>query len=417
MKPERQIERFLKRINVIPDAERKRVRLDALLAVGDKSQESTSAHRQPTIRRFIMDGRIWRVAAALVFVATVVGVIGILQNGGQTAYAFEQTVAAMQGKRSFHILTYWGSPTERKDEFWAEFDERGQVVRCRQVEWWGRGDLPVEVLWENQIKHQYEPRERGPGVLVISQTKQHVDEDMLEEFDPEKIMEGIGSQLDDGEATIEVGETLTAEGYFVVEVTEQRRQWLRVLLVDPETDLVLRIDTYNLDDEDGEDEEDEDDDDDEGSDGYIYGIEVLEYNQPFDPKLFEPDFAEDTIIVDQLSRVVGMAQGDLGDEAVASRLIRQALEAWAADDYETAGLLFGGAPKAFFTHNAWKKPIGDIVVGGPEVCMIEAGRMRFRIICDYAVDRGGELETTREYYFVTTVAGQPGRWFVTPIKL
>jgi hypothetical protein len=49
--------------------------------------------------------------------------------------------------------------------------------------------------------------------------------------------------------------------------------------------------------------------------------------------------------------------------------------------------------------------------------MIEAGRMRFRIICNYAVDRGGELETTREYYFVTTVAGQPGRWFVTPIKL
>ena len=41
-----------------------------------------------------MNGRAWRVAAALVFATTVVGVIGILQNGDQTAYGFDQTVTA-----------------------------------------------------------------------------------------------------------------------------------------------------------------------------------------------------------------------------------------------------------------------------------------------------------------------------------
>ena len=89
-----------------------------------------------------MNRPMWRIAAVIVFAMAVIGVMEILQNGGQTAYAFGQTVAAMQGKGSFHILTYWGSPTQRKDEYWAEFDERGQVTRLRQFEWINRGDSP-----------------------------------------------------------------------------------------------------------------------------------------------------------------------------------------------------------------------------------------------------------------------------------
>jgi hypothetical protein len=242
----------------------------------------------------------WAAAAAVV-AAIGTGLIGIRNNGGQSAYAFDQTVAAMQGKCSFHILTYWGSPTQRKDEFWAEFDQHGEVIRLLQWEWWGQDDSPIEVLWENRVKHQYEPRQSGPGVLVISKTEHHVDEDYLEEFDPERMMERIDDQIENGEATVVVGDSLTQDGYIVVEVSEHKTRWLRVLLVDPETDLVVRMDSYRPDDEDEpDDENDEDEEGDEGNDGYVYGIEVLEYDQPFDPKLFRPDFPEDTIIVDQL---------------------------------------------------------------------------------------------------------------------
>ncbi len=414
MKPERRIEKFLKRIDVIPDVERKRLRLEELLEARDKTKKPTSADARPTIRRLIMNRPIWKVAAVIVLAATVIGVVGILQNGDQAAYAFEQTVAAMQGKRSFHIRTYHGSPTRLKDEYWAEFDEQGRVIRLRQVEWLGRRVPEVEVIWENQIKYQYElDDKRGePGILLISKKEHHVDEENLEEFDPERIMEQINNLIEEDELTVAISDSQTQGGHIVVEVADDDRRWRRVLLVDPETNLVLRMDMYAPYDPDDEDELYV-----EGNARYSSGIEVLEYNQPLDPKLFEPNFPKDTIIVDQLSKEVGMAQGDLSDEEVASQLIRRTLEAWAVDDYDAAGLLFGGAPPEFFMQRASEKPIGDVVVGQPEWMPLEPNRPRFGLKCRYVAEREGRRATIHVVYCVTTVAGQPGRWFVTPIKL
>ncbi len=417
MKSDRNIEKFLRRIDVIPDAERKRLRLEKLLETRGKIQKSTSADTQPIIRKLITNRQIWKVAASLVVVATVIGVIGILQNGDQAAYAFEQTVAAMQGKRSFHIRTYWRSPTWIKDEYWAEFDEHGQLIRLRQVEWLGRRVPEVEVIWENQIKYQYElDDKRGePGILLISNKKHHVDEEDLEEFDPETIVEQFNRKIEETEATVAISHSQTQDGHTVVKVTDNDRRWRRVLRVDPATTLVLRMDTYvpyAPDDEDDEDESHV-----EGNEWYSRGIEVLEYNKPLDPKLFQPNFPSDTIIVDQTSGAVGMAQGDLSDKDVASEIVCRALEAWAADDYETAGLLFGGTPKEFFTHRASEKPIGRIIVEEPEWMPLEPNRPRYGVKCRYVSERRGRWTTTRIVYCVTTVAGQPGRWFITPIKL
>jgi len=150
---------------------------------------------------------------------------------------------------------------------------------------------------------------------------------------------------------------------------------------------------------------------------YIRGFRVLKYNEPLDPKLFKPNFPADTIVVDQTSGDVGMAQGNLSDEETASEIVRRALEAWAADDYKTAGLLFGGAPKEFFMRRAPNKPIDDIVVEEPESVPLERDRPRFAVKCRYVAEEEGELTTAGKHYFVTTVAGQPGRWFITPIKL
>lgn len=423
MKPERHIEKFLRRIDVIPDAERKHLRLDELLEAGDKTKKPMSVVSQPTFRRIIMNRTLWKAAAVIVFAATVVGVIGILQNGDQAAYAFGQTVAAMQGKRSFHIQTYWKSPTWVKDEYWAEFDEHGNVTCLHQKEWLGQEYPQVEVIWENQIKYQYElddkRKERGePGILLISNKKQHVDKDDLEEFDPETIIEQFNDKIKEGVATITVSDSQILDGNITIEVTDIDKRWRRVLLVDVETDLVVRMDIYEPYEPD--DPNDEDYDDESYVDGnyrYVYGIEVLEYNQLLDPNIFQPNFPADTIIIDQTAGAVGMAQGVLNDKDVATEIVRQALEAWAADDYDTAGMLFGGAPKEFFVARASEKPMGDIVVREPQWLPLEPNRPRYRIICSYTVEREGRPTTIDISYCVTTVAGQPGRWFVTPIKL
>ena len=92
--------------------------------------------------------------------------------------------------------------------------------------------------------------------------------------------------------------------------------------MDSETNLVLRMDTYEP-----YDPEDEGKAYVEGNEQYSFGIEVLEYNKPLDPKIFQPNFPADTIIIDQTAGAVGMAQGDLSDKDVAYEVVRQAMEA------------------------------------------------------------------------------------------
>lgn len=237
-----------------------------------------------------MNRKMWRIAAAFVFVATVISVVGILQNGDQAAYAFEQTLAAMQGKRYFHIQTYYGSPTQRHDEFWAEFNEHGQVIRVRQTDQWKREDWPVE---------------------------------------------------------------------------------------------------------------------------------VLEYNQPIDPAFFDPSAFQsslpaDTTIIDQVSAPVGLAQDDLSDEEAAVEVARQALEALAVGDYETAGLLFGGAPKAYFDRRPFLKPLANIMVG--EARPREWYGPTFNVDCSYQAEQEGELKTIDLSLWVWAITedGQPARWFINP---
>ncbi|MHC4204582.1 MAG: hypothetical protein ACYSTT_08005 [Planctomycetota bacterium] len=406
MKPEKRIEKFLRRIDVIPDAERKRLRLEELLEARDKTKKPTSVVSKPTIRRIIMNRKIWKIAASLMVAATMIGVIGILQNGDQAAYAFEQTVAAMQGKSFYHIQTYYSSPTKRADEFWAEFNEHGKLIRVRQSDQWKREGNPVEVLWDNGLEYKYRPK--WGGILTIRKAEHHVDENRLEEFDPEKMVEEAYMYVEKGQATIDIDDSHAHDGYLVVEIKGNHQPYggLMVLQVDPITKLVLRMDLYD------------DEDDDEGNYfvvGYRKGIEVLEYNQPFDSKLFDPNYFllsfKDAVVIDQVSEPVGMAEGGLRSIDAAYEVARQGLEAWAADDYETAGLLFGGAPKEFFERRQYRKPVSDTEF--IEVNPYEWNGSKFKVRCNYVAERNGELITMNAELLVSN-RGQPGRWFIDP---
>ena len=422
MSSEKRIEKFLKRIDVVPDAVRKQERLTALLESRDQSQTITSDTSRPTIRSILMNRHAWKVAASLIGVVTLIGVIGILQNGNQAAYAFEQTVAAMMDKQSFHIMTYWATPTDRDDEYWTEFDEFGKVIRYRRLERFDRFGMPdrspIETIWESGVRYDYELEDPNePGILLVTRTEQVADMDDLEEFNPETTLEtllsDLNGQIESGRVTVTYGDSLTSEGYISIEVIRNSDQWRDVLLVDPETKFLVRMDYYRLY---PTDEDLANDDNDKpylvGNYKYLKGIEVLEYNQSIDPNVFIPDFPEDTIVIDQLDREVGMAQGDLTNEEVAYAIVMQAMEAWAAADYKTAGMLFGGAPQEYFTmHRNSQKPLGEITYD--EIEKLRWYEPKYRINCKY----DSELSVTRTRgmpFNVAMVPGQPGRWFITP---
>ena len=359
-------------------------------------KQTKLAGTQPDIRRIIMKSSITKVAAAAVIIIALTLSIHLWNKSTPSAYAFEQTVEAMQGKHSFHIQTYWGSPDWRKDEYWAEFDENGKVFHSRQEEWNGRDekDGPRQVtVWEDNIRDRYYPEAGIELITRIGNT-----EPELEEFDPETTVQEVYGQVANGEATINIQEPAMDDGLITITVTHAGGNAKRILLVDPETKFVIRSDSYWCDSE----EEHE----------YSFGIEVLGYNQSFDANIFNLNLPDDIITIDQVSQEVGMAQDDMSDEEIASKIVRKALEAWAAGDYAQAGILFGGAPPELLTKRYWYlRPVKRISIG--QLRAIEYRKPWFEVPCTYDIEYNNRIERLVWKMNALTVDGQPGRWYVS----
>ena len=183
-----------------------------------------------------MNRRLWKIAASFAVVAAVLGVVEILHNGGQEAYAFEQTVEAMRKTRSYHVQTYSGSPTNEREEFWAEFDRGGKVIRLRIVDrCFEKPENPLIVVRNYWYEDVFVPKGRDPGVHIHRRALVNFDADRLEEFDPGTLIDSFDDDIQDGQATVEISDSLTPEGNIIVEITHHRARWLRILAVDPET--------------------------------------------------------------------------------------------------------------------------------------------------------------------------------------
>ncbi|MEN6428620.1 MAG: hypothetical protein ABFE13_25005 [Phycisphaerales bacterium] len=330
----------------------------------------------------------WAIAAAIV-VAAGTGFVGIWHDSGSAAYAFVQTVEAMQGKRSFHIQTYFQQ--RRKDEFWAEFDQQGGLIRFRQEEDpTPRG--PMITIWENGVLNRYSPRENVPQYSRLPNTEYGLEG--LEQFDPETIVQEIHSLVENGKAVMETDPLSRYAKLMTLRVTHKNEGLQQVLVVNPVTKFVVRVDDYW------------------GAgvgDGIHKGIEVLEYNEAMDPRLFVPDFPKDAPLMDQVTQEVGLAQGDMTVKEVAVEVVRQAMEAWAQGDYAGAGKLFGGMPPEWFTKFDDIRPAHIVSLAEAEPIEDE-DRPPYQVRCQYETERDGRKQTITLGLAVLDVDGQPGRW-------
>jgi len=368
--------------------------LPDVLAAQRESEISKSAIAEPNIGRTIMKSRITKLAAATVIVGAGILSIHLWDRSTPSAYAFVQTVEAMQGKRSFHIQTYFQQ--RRKDEFWAEFDEEGRLIRYRQRE--GQGpDGSLLTLWEAGVQSQYFP---PPWGVRLIKRVDNADGGLegLEEFDPETIVQEIHALVADGRAVMEVEKPAPYARLKTLRVTRTDGKPLRqVVVVDPATKLVVRVDNYWGS---------------EPEQVFHKGTEVLEYNESMDPGLFEPNFPEDTMVIDQVTQEVGMAEGKMTDQEAVVETLRQTLDALARQDYAKASKLCGGAPRRLIDKffRQWR-PVSTISIGSPEY--VQNVLPVYRVKCTYDIERDGRVETVSPTFTVRAVSGQSGRWYVT----
>ncbi|MGO9818991.1 MAG: hypothetical protein ACLPG5_13140, partial [Acidocella sp.] len=99
----------------------------------------------------------------------------------------------------------------------------------------------------------------------------------------------------------------------VVYVTSKdsgKDKWREVLRIDPETHLISSIERYA---------------EREGKEAQISKMEFSDYNVPIDDKMFSlrGDLPADVHIADKLNQTIGVPQGSMTDEQIATDAVRQ----------------------------------------------------------------------------------------------
>ncbi len=338
--------------------------------------------------------KVWKpifvVGVAAVFAILVAPLI--LFKPSDRVYAIEQTIEANRSLRSIHMRMTperFGSV----GEIWAQFDENGELEKLR-MNFPDTEDGPKDVVWENG-KAAVWFKAKG-SVLVVKEAQ------LLErmrmgyrDFDPKLLVESLYEKQASNAADVEVEEPQTAGGPITLKVTaEGAPDRQDVCTVDPKTKLLQRLDVYRL--RDGNYELDN-------------SFEYLEYNEPIDPETFVLNASGDATLVDQTVQEIGIAQGNLSDNEIAVKVVREFFEALIAKDYAKAGQLYEGMPASKVEESFSRLNIVRIVsIGEPTPYALNQS---LRVPCKVEVESDGKTSIMEPHGpFVRQVYQQPGRW-------
>jgi len=171
-----------------------------------------------------------------------------------------------------------------------------------------------------------------------------------------------------------------------------------VLFVDQATKLVTRLESYRLA---------------EGGGYELMSRTVYhDYNQRIDPAVFVmDDLPSDVVRIDKTIQDIGLEQGNLSDEEIAVKVVREFYEAVIEKDYVKAGRIYGGVP-AKIMEERWAdlKVIRIISIGEPKPHPT-LGVGGFMVPCKFEIEKDG-IKSVYEPYGpgVRAVRGQPNRW-------
>lgn len=103
----------------------------AVQMITSRAGRQTASPSPLTTRRIIMKSPITKLAAAVAIIAVVAFSIVVLDTGSSPAYAFEQTLAAVEDVRYLHAVRR-DEAGQIDDERWIEIGDDGFQVRYRQ---------------------------------------------------------------------------------------------------------------------------------------------------------------------------------------------------------------------------------------------------------------------------------------------
>jgi hypothetical protein len=364
-------------------------RIDRCIDVFNQAEPQPSA-KQIKHWRNIMSTPLVRITTAAVVIIAAVLAFTLLDKSVTTTYAIEQTIKANRGLHFIH-LKYEPAGTG-VEELWAQFDVDGEL-QCLRMNFPNTEDGPKDVVWKESKAEVWFKAKQSIAVFreknVLAQLKMS-----YRHFDPKLMGEQLyQAQIEDSKQ-IAIQHPQSKDD--PITITWTRNGDRVVYAVDPETKLLQQYVKYRLKD---------------GDYKFVGRTQYLDYNQSVDPDIFILNPPADVVRADQTTQEVGMAQGTLNDEEIASELARQFLQALIDQNYTKAGKLIANVPAKWVKQQPFGKTkyMRIVSVGKPEPYPANDS---FRVPCQVEIEKDGQLTIQSIAPCARQVYGQPERWQV-----
>ncbi len=152
---------------------------------------------------------------------------------------------------------------------------------------------------------------------------------LQKQIDPRTLFDTLQTMKQKGEVEIDTQEPKQQGDPILLTVTDKHVNKRVVVAVDPSTKLVERATLFVQQDGDWK---------------QMGVIECFDYNQDIDPAVFQLEVPNDVTLIDQINNPVGMEVGDLTNDEIATKVVKEFFEALIAEDYGKAGILLEGTP-------------------------------------------------------------------------
>ncbi len=396
------IRRFIDKAAVSTNPRADKAVLEVVLAAQEEATDRISAAPRPSLRSIVMRSPITRLAAAAVVIVAVALFIAFWNKSAPAAYALEMTIEANQNVRWLHMKNFTVGQ-EEPQEAWVEFGADGQACRARsQMPDWAS---PVEgawvLTWKDDTVQRWTKRENRLHIAKADNVREQLNA-VLQELDPRRVVAHVAELEQQGKVEIVTEEPSDQIRPILVTVTylpsSDKPGQRKVLSIDPETKLVNTIGRYRL--KDGQYHQ-------EGR------IELREYNQPIDPKMFDltNEVPANTQRLDLTN--VGLSQGHLSDEEAAVAVVRKFYESIQTGDYEAAARLFPVGDAAALKEISGAVKILRVVSVGPATRIPGPGNKEMAVPCTIEFEAEGQKNSiTLKGITVQQLPMQPDHWLI-----
>jgi hypothetical protein len=325
---DRALDRAIRAVMAEPDPEEVRNRvIQAALGFGGSEPDVPRNHFLERMLNMVQTHKRLSVASAAAAAALAAGLalsIALVSPSGR-AYALEETAQANNHVTSYHVKI---TPAAGLGEAWVQLNPDGTPLQAR-LDFHDLFDGSKVVILSKGKAEVWFKDKKGLTFLPEADALKRITE-MRDLADPKLAFERLQAEKAAGKVEVTTKQPAKDSEPIVLTVTSRikpdRRQ---VYEINPRAKLVERITFYRRSGEKWE---------------QLTLRQYLDYNQPIDPKVFHLEVPKDVIVVDQINRTPGLVMGDLSEDEIDKKVVREFFEALIAEDYDKAGLIYEAYP-------------------------------------------------------------------------